>query len=74
MAENNYIPEYVPSDLPRYERDGLMTCTINENVKSFLRTLKGILKIQKIVNFDIIHREARGLKVPDNLFKEYQTV
>ena len=25
MAVNNYIPEYVPDDLPWYERDGLMT-------------------------------------------------
>ena len=25
MADNNYIPEYIPDDLPWYERDGLMT-------------------------------------------------
>ena len=35
MAANNYVPDYVPSNLPWYERDGLMTCTIRERVKSF---------------------------------------
>lgn len=25
MAENNYIPEYVSSDLKWYKRDGLLT-------------------------------------------------
>ena len=24
-AQNNYVPEYVPDNLPWYERDGLLT-------------------------------------------------
>lgn len=33
-----------------------------------------VIKKTKIVNFDIIHSQARGEKVPEKLLKKYQTV
>lgn len=33
-----------------------------------------VIKKTKIVNFDIIHWQARGEKVPEKLLKKYQTV
>ena len=62
---NNYVPEFVPQDLLWYERDGLMT---------YYNQVKCHLKTAKIINFDIIRREAAGEKVPDELLKKYQTV
>ena len=47
MAENSYIPEYVPSDLPWYERDGLMTWYDQRKCEQFLKDPKGHFKNTK---------------------------
>ena len=62
---NNYVPEFVLQDLLWCERDGLMT---------YYNQVKCHLKTAKIINFDVIRREAAGEKVPDELLKKYQTV
>ena len=36
MVFNNYVPEYVPENLPWYERDGLLTWYDQEKCKEFL--------------------------------------
>ena len=74
MASNNYITEYVPSDLPWYERYGLMTWYDQRKCEEFLRDPKSHFKNTNIVNFDIIQKQAAGEKIPDETFKNYQTV
>ena len=37
MTSNNYITEYVPSDFPWYEKDGLMTWYDQRKCEEFLR-------------------------------------
>ena len=54
MACNSCVPEYVPSDLPWYKRDGLMTWYDQRKCEDLLRDLKGHFNNMKIVNFDII--------------------
>ena len=57
-CQNNYIPEYIPKDLPWYERDGLMTYIDQEKCGYFLFT----------------GQQARGDKVLEDLLKIYQTI
>lgn len=57
-CQNKYIPEYIPDDLPRYERDGLMTYLDQEKCGYFLRDPEGHFKNTKIIDFDIIHWAA----------------
>ena len=71
---NNYVPEYVPRDLPWYERDGLMTWYDQAKYQYFLKNSDRHFKTTKGINFDIIRREAAGQKVPDELLKKYQTI
>ena len=54
MASNDYVPEYVPSDLSMYERDGLMTWYDQRKCEEFLRDPKNHFKNTKMVDFDII--------------------
>ena len=63
-----------PSDLPWYKRDGLMTWCDQRKCEDLLRDLKGHFKNMKIVNFDIIRKQAAGEKVSDEALKMYQTV
>ena len=51
MASNNYITEYVPSDFPWYERDGLMTWYDQRKCEEFLRDPKSHLKKHKHSQF-----------------------
>ena len=73
-CQNNYIPEYVTENLSWYERDGIVTYINQAKCRDFLRDLDSHFKKIKIVNFDIIYRQARGEKVPEELLKKYQTV
>ena len=73
-CQNNYIPEYVTENLSWYERDGIVTYINQAKCRDFLRDLDSHFKKTKIVNFDIIYRQARGEKVPEELLKQYQTV
>ena len=70
MASNNYIPEYVLSDLPWYDRDGLITWYDQRKGKRFLRNPKNSFKSTKIVNFDIIRKQTAEAKIPDETFKK----
>ena len=65
---------YVLPDLPWYERDGLMTWYNQAKSQEFLRNSKEHFNKTKIINFDIIHRLARGEKIPDDVLKKYETV
>lgn len=71
---NNYIPEYVAQNLPWYERDGLMTWYDQIKCQEFLRNSDKHFKTGKIVNFDIISREAAAEKVLDNVLKKWETI
>ena len=73
-CQNNYIPEYVTENLSWYERDGIVKYINQAKCRDFLRDLDSHFKKTKIVNFDIIYRQARGEKVPEELLKKYQTV
>ena len=70
---NNYIPKFIPKDLPWNERDGLMTWYDQFMCEEFLRNFHKHFKTATLINFDIIRREA-GEKVPDELPRNYQTV
>lgn len=74
MAANNYVPDYVPSNLPWYERDGLMTWYNQRKCEEFLKNPGENFQKTKITNFDIIHRKPRGEKLPESLLKKYQTI
>ena len=71
---NNYVPEYVPQDLPWYERHGLITWYDQVKSQKFLRNSNNHFKTASFINFDIIRREAAGHKVQDEVLKKYQTV
>ena len=66
---NNYGPEFVPQDLPWYERDGLMTWYYE-----FLRYSENHFKTTKIINFDITRTEVVDKKVPDEVLKKFHTI
>ena len=71
---NNYVLEYFPKDLLLYESDGLMTWYDQVKCENFLRDTDKHFKEAKVINFDIIHQEARGEKVPEEVLKHYQTL
>ena len=71
---NNYVPEFVPQNLPWYERDRLMMWYDQVKCREFLENSDKHFKTTKIVNFDIIRRETAGEKVPEEVLRKYQTV
>lgn len=73
-CSNNYIPEYVPPNLPWYKRDGLMTWYDQVKSGDFLKNSKQHFGDTKMINFDIIRREGIDEKVPDGVVKKYETV
>ena len=73
-SQNNYIPEYIPDDLPWYERDELMKCIDNLKCDKFLENPDEHFKKANIINFDRIHRQTKREKIPDENLKKYQTV
>ena len=48
-CSNNYMPDYIPSDLPWYERDRRMTWYIQRKCGEFLKNSKSTLKKQKLL-------------------------
>ena len=61
---NKYVPRFAQhSELPWYERDGLL---------SYIDTDCHFKTVQ-VVNFDIIHHECRGDPLQGS-YKEYQTI
>ena len=71
MAENNYIPEYVSSDLKRY---GLLTYIDKLKCNRYLEDPNKNFKETKLINFDIIYKTIRDEKIPDKTLKYCQTV
>ena len=65
ICRNRIIPEYVPADLPRCERDGLVT--YEENRGAYLQNLQ-------VVNFDMIHDHCSGtpLSKTETFYKTVQ--
>ena len=59
--QNNYIPKYVPSDLNWYERDRLMTYIDQLKYEEFIKDIDGHFQNTPIVNFDIIHKQAKDI-------------
>ena len=68
---NNYVPDFVPQDLSWYERNGLMTWYEQIKCENFVCNIDKHFKEVNVINLDIIHREARGENVPDDLFRYY---
>ena len=71
---NNYIPKFFPKDLLWYERNQLRTWYDQVKCENFLRDTGKHFKEAKVINFYIIHREAQGQKVAEELLKHYQTL
>ena len=71
---NNYIPEFVPDNLPWYERDGLMTYIDKLKYDDFIRFTDSHFKNTRVVNFDIIRKQARGERIDSDLLKSYRTI
>ena len=67
----NYIPECVspPETLPWYEKDFSCRLYLSE-CERFLEDTNDHFQKTKVVNFDIIHRQALGEKVPGEIYKE----
>ena len=67
--QNNYVPEYVPSDFKMYERDRLIIYTDQLQYQEFIKDTDGRFQNTHIVNFDIIHKQAKVIKLPDDELK-----
>ena len=68
---NNYVPDFVPQDLSWYERNGLMTWYEQIKCENFVCNIDKHFKEVNVIKLDIIHREARGENVPDDLLRYY---
>ena len=74
MAVNNYIPKYIPDDLPWYERNGLMTRLDKIKCDEFLEDPGKHLRGNLNLNFDMIYTSIRGEKIPEADLKNYHIV
>ena len=73
---NNYVLKFVPppENLPWYEQD-FMYHLDRSKCEDFFKNTNKHFKETKIVNFDIIYRQARGEPSPSKeKLQEYQTV
>ena len=70
----SHIPKYVPKDLPWYEKDGVMTWLDQAKCVETLFDIDKYFATTHVINFDIIHRLARVEKVPDEIYKNIQTI
>ena len=52
---NNYVPDFVPQDLPWYERNGLMTWYEQIKCENFVCNIDKHFKEANVINLDIIH-------------------
>ena len=71
---NKYVPEFVPSDLKWYERDGLMTWYDQVKCEQFLEDVNKHFSETKIVNFDIINKSIKGEEISEGVLGDYETV
>ena len=71
---NKYVPRFAQhSELPWYERDGLLSYIDALKCEEFLKDTDCHFKTVQVVNFDIIHHECRGDPLQGS-YKEYQTI
>ena len=73
-SNNNCIAQYDCDKLPWYKRDGLMTYIDKLKCDRFLENPNQHSQQTRIINFDIILKEARGEKISSKDLKAYQTV
>ena len=69
-----YIPDSVPENLKCFKRDGLITYTDKLKHDKFIKDIDGHFKRIEVINFDIIHRQARGETIDQNLVKKCKTI
>ena len=73
-AKNKYIPKHIPDNLRWYERDGLLTYIDKLKCDRVLEDPDKHFKETKIINFEIIHQQARNEKIFDKKFNKNQTI
>ena len=71
---NKYVPEFVPSDLKWYERDGLMTWYYQVKCEQFLKDVNKHFSETKIVNFDVFNKSIKGEEISEGVLRDYETV
>ena len=71
---NTYVPEFVPSDLKWYKRDGLMTWYDQVKCEQFLEDVNKHFRETKIVNFDMINKLIKGEEISEGVLRDYQAV
>ena len=64
----------MPKKLPWYEKDGFLTWYDQCKCKDFLNDTDKHFGETKIGNFDIIHKQCSGEKMPESVLKNYQTL
>lgn len=69
IADNCFVPKYVPKDLPWYEREGLLTWYEQTKCEHFLEDTDTHFKKLQITNFDIINSNGQ---ISDEKLKQYQ--
>ena len=71
---NKYVPRFAQhSELPWYERDGLLSYIDALKCEEFLKDTDSHFKTVQVVNFDIIHHDCKGDPLQGS-YNEYQTV
>ena len=70
-VDNYFVPTYVPTDLPWYKRDGLMTSYEQVKCQGFLQNTDSHFQNVEILNFDIINS---NWKIDVDKLKQYQTI
>ena len=71
---NKYVPDFVPSDLKWYQRDGFMTWYDQVKCETFLEDVNKQFTHTKIVNFEIINKWVKGEEISEGTFRNYHTV
>ena len=70
-VDNRFVPRFFSSNLPWYERDGLMTWYDRVKCQEFLEDTDKHFQNLKIINFDIVNSKGELLK---DKIKQYQTI
>ena len=68
-----YVLEYVPDNLPWYERDGLLTYIDQLKYKKFCENRDEHFLNTEVVNFDVMHHRCRGDPMKNDV-KHYKTI
>ena len=71
---NKYVPDFVPSNLQWYKRDGFMTWYDQVKCETFLEDVNKHFTDAKIVNFEIINKWVKGEEISKGTFRNYHTI